>query len=90
MFILSDVDECSFSNPCLNGGTCINNAGSYTCRCAPGWTGEKCQIDINECLNNPCLFGGSCFNTPGSYVCQCVAGRTGKNCEGGKYPEISL
>ena len=84
LFLYTDVDECSFSNPCLNGGTCINNAGSYTCRCPQGWTGEKCQIDINECLNNPCLFGGTCFNTPGSYVCQCVAGRTGKNCEGGE------
>lgn len=41
-YMLSDFDECSLK-PCLNGGTCYNNEGSYTCFCPPGWTGVNCE-----------------------------------------------
>lgn len=41
----TDVDEC-LDRPCLNGGTCINNAGSYTCRCPVGYTGMNCEQGI--------------------------------------------
>ena len=40
---------CSFfqacdSNPCLNGGTCYEEAGGhYSCRCMSGWKGERCE-----------------------------------------------
>lgn len=39
---ISDVNECKRS-PCQNNGTCVNNDGSYTCLCEPGWTGQHCQ-----------------------------------------------
>jgi len=41
-YVTVDVDEC-LDGPCLNGGTCINNAGSYTCRCPIGYTGMNCE-----------------------------------------------
>lgn len=28
----------------MNGAQCLNLAGSYQCRCAPGWSGVNCQI----------------------------------------------
>ena len=32
------------SNPCLNGGTCIDEAnGKYSCACAIGWKGDQCE-----------------------------------------------
>ena len=32
------------SNPCLNGGTCIDKAnGKYSCVCAIGWKGDQCE-----------------------------------------------
>ena len=38
-----DVDEC-WSNPCMNGGTCITpRVAMYECVCSPGWRGEQCQ-----------------------------------------------
>ena len=39
------IDEggiCS-PNPCLNGGTCTDLAGSAICKCRPGWLPRYCQ-----------------------------------------------
>ena len=35
-----DVDECS-SDPCRNGGICIDQQNSYYCQCLPGYTGNQ-------------------------------------------------
>ena len=37
-----DIDECSGSNNCATGGTstCTNTAGSYTCACNTGYSGN--------------------------------------------------
>ena len=47
-YVLSvDIDECSSSdeNICSNNATCINNNGSYECRCKEGFDGDgfNCQ-----------------------------------------------
>jgi protocadherin Fat 1/2/3 len=36
-----DVDECE-KQPCGNGATCINEAGSFRCVCPPNVTGASC------------------------------------------------
>ena len=36
---ISDIDECS-SWPCHTDATCNNTAGSYSCDCNPGYTGN--------------------------------------------------
>lgn len=57
------------SSPCRNGATCTALAGSssFTCSCPPGFTGDTCSYDIEECQSNPCKYGGTCVNTHGSY-----------------------
>ena len=37
-----DIDECS-TNPCRNGGACIDGVNSYQCNCADGYTGANCE-----------------------------------------------
>ena len=37
-----DRDECHL-NPCLNGGTCIDGCGTYSCSCPDYVTGNRCQ-----------------------------------------------
>ena len=40
---LSDIDECA-TNPCMNGGSCVDGIGSYSCSCPTGYEGDQCQI----------------------------------------------
>jgi hypothetical protein len=35
--------HCPSNNPCLNGGTCVGTATSYSCSCAEGYGGATCQ-----------------------------------------------
>ncbi|XP_048874866.1 epidermal growth factor-like protein 7 isoform X1 [Brienomyrus brachyistius] len=67
--------------PCVNGGTCIR---PDHCSCGVGWTGRRCQTDLDECSGpHPCA--QQCFNTPGSYQCGCLDGyqlaRDGRSCQ---------
>ena len=34
----TDWDEC-WSDPCLNGATCIDQVADYNCSCSPGFRG---------------------------------------------------
>lgn len=43
VFIFIDINECENLELCENNGTCINNNGSYTCNCSPGWQDKHCQ-----------------------------------------------
>ncbi|XP_067048500.1 uncharacterized protein [Acropora muricata] len=41
---LAEICGACDSQPCLNGGTCIDEAnGKYSCACAIGWTGDQCE-----------------------------------------------
>ena len=39
----TDIDECA-SDPCENGGTCVDKVNAYTCDCVKGFDGDTCQI----------------------------------------------
>lgn len=79
-----NVDDCA-PNPgssaprCLNGGQCVDGVGRYTCTCPPGFVGEHCEGDLNECLSKPCHALGSldCVQLDNDYQCRCRLGFTG-------------
>ncbi|CAH2083519.1 unnamed protein product [Euphydryas editha] len=89
-------NEC-LSQPCVNGGTCLNLVNGYHCLCPSNWKGTNCDEDVNECRNFAgtdlgCQNGATCVNTPGSYQCICKPGwygidctRTAKNCSQGDF-----
>jgi len=68
-------------SPCQHGKPFYEN--HFKCQCHQGWTGDKCQLDIDECQgNNPCKNGGTCTNLQGNYTCDCSnTGYRGRQCE---------
>ncbi|XP_041281031.1 neurocan core protein [Onychostruthus taczanowskii] len=73
-------DPCR-NNPCLHGGTSRANGTVCGCSCAPGFTGENCEIDIDDCLSSPCQNGGTCIDEVNSFVCLCLPSYGGSRCE---------
>uniref|UniRef100_A0A8C6TAT4 Protein crumbs homolog 2 n=1 Tax=Neogobius melanostomus TaxID=47308 RepID=A0A8C6TAT4_9GOBI len=82
--------ECFQRSDVLNYGTLPElsavtftyaEAVGFICRCRPGFTGENCSVNVDECESSPCLNGGSCEDLINSYQCVCPEGFTGVHCE---------
>lgn len=67
-FLQDNIDDCK-SDPCLNGGSCRDEVGSYRCLCPSGWTGTNCESDIGTCQNRPCQNDATCINLFQDYFC---------------------
>lgn len=72
IFHLRATDICSASTTfnitislvncqCQNNGSCSpvapRGSGFYLCECPPGFTGAKCETNIDECQTYPCVQG---------------------------------
>ncbi|XP_023144218.2 versican core protein-like [Amphiprion ocellaris] len=75
-----DLLPCSTS-VCLNGGSCYKRGVQNICVCAPGYTGQRCETDVDECQSNPCLNGATCLDGVNSYTCLCLPSYAGELCE---------
>jgi hypothetical protein len=56
---------------------------NWSCECKDGFTGEACDVNIDECASNPCASGAKCEDLIGSYKCHCPSGKTGADCSTG-------
>lgn len=80
-------DNSSFSScyspvdPCLSGGSCVDDVGSFSCNCRLGFEGERCETDVDECASQPCKNGALCKDYVNSFVCECRPGFNGILCE---------
>ena len=64
---------------CDNSGTLEQETCS--CQCLAGYTGSKCETNIDECAPDPCQNGRTCTDDINDYNCTCVPGYTGSDCE---------
>ncbi|KAL5015119.1 hypothetical protein ScPMuIL_009389 [Solemya velum] len=73
--------------PCQNDGSCSSLAASvyscqdlrraesfdqyYNCSCPPGYVGQYCETDFDECSSSPCDPIYICIDGVNSYICEC-------------------
>lgn len=83
----TDTRPCS-ANPCLNNGTCVeaydssSKEYSYTCNCGEFHFGERCEFQVDLCVNKTCAGNGRCYvNASFVPVCECYKMFLGDNCE---------
>ncbi|XP_037020032.2 protein crumbs homolog 2 isoform X1 [Artibeus jamaicensis] len=77
------------SDPALYGGAqaafsgafSFRDAAGFLCRCPPGFEGDDCGVDVDECASGPCLSGGRCQDLPNGFQCHCPDGYTGLTCQ---------
>ena len=74
--------ECLLCYPheCQNGGVCADPHEQFECRCAVGFDGPTCGVNIDECANNTCV-NGICVDGINRYSCACAPGWVGEFCE---------
>lgn len=53
----------------------------FSCSCPVGFSGARCETNIDECSPNPCQNGGTCTDGVNSYTCDCPSDVSGANCE---------
>ena len=81
LFDISDINDCT-PTTCSNGGECVDQVDSYICLCADGYTGDQCDIDIDDCESNPCIniVTNGCSDRVNNFTCTCLPGYEGDTC----------
>lgn len=79
------IDPC-LTQPCNNGGTCVNRKDSFQCICARGFSGVLCE-NGPECNNCPkgteCIAGQCCESDFSGKQCKQVEGEVCNCLNGG-------
>eukprot|EP01047_Picozoa_sp_COSAG01_P002838 COSAG01_NODE_78_length_28136_cov_10.014481_10_plen_2561_part_01 len=78
-------NQCA-SGPCRNGASCTDLVDGFECACPLGWSGLRCDKNLDECSSLPCYVNGTvngtgCIDMVDSYACICEAGWSGLNCQ---------
>ncbi|KAK2140283.1 hypothetical protein LSH36_1402g00006 [Paralvinella palmiformis] len=77
------------SNPC-NNGTCVDQLMNFTCQCLPGYTGQLCLQNEDDCVNHTCRHNSKCIDGINSYSCKCTEGFFGPRCAKYAWSEIPV
>ncbi|CAH2267692.1 jg1691, partial [Pararge aegeria aegeria] len=51
------------------------------CSCHAGYTGVRCEVNIDDCLTHRCQNNATCLDHLEGYTCKCAPGFMGEFCE---------
>lgn len=68
-------------NPCQHDSKCILTPKGVKCDCTPGYIGEHCDVDFDDCQDHKCRNGARCTDAVNGYTCICPEGYSGLFCE---------
>jgi len=54
LILLLNLDRMCQPNPCMNGGTCVEDGDKFKCVCLPWTSGNLCEgnVNINKIYTN--------------------------------------
>ena len=61
-FFVPDIDECA-SDPCQNGGTCVDEINKFLCRCGSYYRGTTCEYGEKTLLLGDAAWFITCPHT---------------------------
>ncbi|XP_018650616.1 cell polarity protein [Schistosoma mansoni] len=67
-------------NPCKRGRCISTDSITYECECQPGWRGDHCEENIDDCVHK-CKNGVTCHDLLDDFYCTCLIGFEGRYCE---------
>lgn len=50
----------------------------FSCHCPAGYEGDRCETNIDDCVDNKCENNATCVDLIQEYTCRCNPGYTGK------------
>ncbi|XP_071836879.1 uncharacterized protein [Apostichopus japonicus] len=71
-------------NPCKQNVSCsddFTDLWNVTCDCPPGYVGDFCQVNFDECASDPCQNGATCIDHVDYYTCDCASGWEAYDCQ---------
>ncbi|KAH7967287.1 hypothetical protein HPB49_023819 [Dermacentor silvarum] len=71
------------ARPCVHG-KCEDlpaGSGGFRCYCLPGYGGDLCEFEYDECDSGPCAHGAQCEDLVAGFRCHCGPGYAGRRCE---------
>jgi hypothetical protein len=84
------INHCAVADKCKNGGTCqtLANGIGFQCQCMPGYSGDNCETNNNDCATANCPSSATCIDVVNAHYCRCRLGFTGEDCARGESEDV--
>lgn len=78
---------CQLDPQACQHGSQRNSGSGCVCDCEPGFEGDLCNVETDECDSMPCAHG-NCTDLVNGFECTCYEGFEGLTCSLGMYVHV--